>query len=65
MDVMVTVKDDIEAANEYVDMYMGLRAALREGKIETSDVEDYLDYKERKKKKKARALAQQMIDDND
>ena len=65
MDIMVMVKDDIEAAHEYVDLYMGLRAALREGKIETSDVEDYLDYKERLLSKKARALAQQIIDDND
>ena len=45
MDAMVPVKDDQEAANEYFEIYMSLRAALREGKIETTDVEEYLAYK--------------------
>ena len=54
MDAMVPVKDDQEAANEYFEVYMSLRAALREGKIETTDVEEYLAYKERMLPKKAR-----------
>ncbi len=61
MDTMVPVKDDQEAANEYVELYMSLRAALREGKIETTDVEEYLAYKERMLPKKAREIAQEMI----
>ena len=61
MDAMVQVKDDQEAANEYFDLYMSLRAALREGKIETTDVEEYLAYKERMLPKKAREIAQEMI----
>ena len=61
MDAMVQVKDDQEAANEYFELYMSLRAALREGKIETTDVEEYLTYKERMLPKKAREIAQEMI----
>ena len=61
MDAMVQVKDDQEAANEYFEVYMSLRAALREGKIETTDVEEYLAYKERMLPKKAREIAQEMI----
>ncbi|WP_044937759.1 hypothetical protein [Pseudobutyrivibrio sp. LB2011] len=61
MDAMVPVKDDQEAANEYFGLYMSLRAALREGKIETTDVEEYLAYKERMLPKKAREIAQEMI----
>ena len=61
MDAMVQVKDDHEAANEYFELYMSLRAALREGKIETTDVEEYLAYKERMLPKKAREIAQEMI----
>ena len=61
MDTMVQVKDDQEAANEYFEVYMSLRAALREGKIETTDVEEYLAYKERMLPKKAREIAQEMI----
>jgi hypothetical protein len=61
MDAMVQVKDDQEAANEYFELYMSLRAALREGKIETTDVEEYLAYKERMLPKKAREIAQEMI----
>jgi hypothetical protein len=61
MDAMVPVKDDQEAANEYFEIYMALRAALREGKIETTDVEEYLAYKERMLPKKAREIAQEMI----
>ncbi len=61
MDAMVTVKDNQEAANEYFEIYMSLRAALREGKIETTDVEEYLAYKERMLPKKAREIAQEMI----
>ena len=61
MDAMVPVKDDQEAANEYFEFYMSLRAALREGKIETTDVEEYLAYKERMLPKKAREIAQEMI----
>ena len=40
---------------------MSLRAALREGKIETTDVEEYLAYKERILPKKAKEIAQEMI----
>ena len=58
---MVFVKDDKTAADEYMDLYMSLRAALREGKIETSDVEDYLSYKEKLLSKGARKLVQEMI----
>ncbi|CBK73324.1 hypothetical protein CIY_03740 [Butyrivibrio fibrisolvens 16/4] len=61
MDVMVSAKDDLEIANEYFDLYMSLRAALRDGKIETTDVEAYLSYKEKLLPKKARELAQEMI----
>ena len=61
MGEVVCAKDPVEAANEYFDMYMSLRTALREGKIETSDVEDYLAYKERLLSKEARKLAQEMI----
>jgi len=61
MDAMVQAKDDQEAANEYFEIYMSLRAALREGKIETTDVEEYLAYKERMLPKKAREIAQEMI----
>ncbi|WP_033154315.1 hypothetical protein [Pseudobutyrivibrio ruminis] len=61
MDAMVPVKDDQEAANEYFELYMSLRVALREGKIETTDVEEYLAYKERMLPKKAREIAQEMI----
>ena len=61
MDAIVSVKDDQEAANEYFELYMSLRAALREGKIETTDVEEYLAYKERMLPKKAREIAQEMI----
>ncbi len=61
MDAVVQVKDDQEAAIEYVELYMSLRAALREGKIETTDVEEYLAYKERMLQKKAREIAQEMI----
>ena len=61
MDAMVQVKDYQEAANEYFELYMSLRAALRAGKIETTDVEEYLAYKERMLPKKAREIAQEMI----
>lgn len=61
MDGMIFVKDDTEAANEYFDIYMTLRQALREGKIETTDVEDYLAYKERLLTKKAKQLVQNML----
>ena len=40
---------------------LSLRAALRDGKIETTDVEEYLAYKERLLPKKARELALEMI----
>lgn len=61
MDLMVRVKADTESANEYYDLYMSLRAALRDGKIETTDVEEYLAYKESLLPKKARELALEMI----
>ena len=61
MDSMVMQKDDLASAKEYFDLYMSLRAALRNGKIETTDVEEYLAYKERLLPKKARELAQEMI----
>ncbi len=63
MDVMVSVKDDKEIAIEYVDLYLSLRAALRDGKIESTDVEEYLAYKERMLSKKAKKLAKEMIED--
>ena len=61
MDSMVKQKNDLEFAKEYFDLYMSLREALRNGKIETTDVEEYLAYKERLLPKKARELAQEMI----
>ena len=61
MDSMVMQKDDLESAKEYFDLYMSLRAALRDGKIETTDVEEYLAYKERLLPKKARELALEKI----
>lgn len=61
MDSMLMQKDDLEFAKEYFDLYMSLRAALRDGKIETTDVEEYLAYKEMLLPKKARELAQEMI----
>lgn len=62
MDVMVIEKDDLEVAKEYYNVYIELRTALREGKIETSDVEDYLAYREHLLTKRAKQLAQEMID---
>ncbi len=61
MDGMIFAKDDTEAANEYFELYMDLRQALREGKIETSDVEDYLDYKEKLLSKNAKKMVQEMV----
>lgn len=61
MDAMVQFKDNQEVANEYVELYLSLRAALRDGKIETTDVEEYLEYKERMLPKKAREIVQEMI----
>ena len=61
MDSMVMQKDDLESAKEYFDLYMSLRKALREGKIEISDVDAYLNYKELLLTPKARSYAQDMI----
>lgn len=61
MDVMVKVKDDNTAASEYYDLYLSIRKALREGKMEISDAEAYLAYKELLLSKKAKQLAQEMI----
>ena len=61
MDGMVTSKDDYEAAKEYFDLYMNLRASLREGKMELSDAEAYLAYKEKLLSKAALVYAQDMI----
>ena len=61
MNGMIFQKDDTAAANEYFELYMSLRQALREGKIETTDVEDYLDYKEKLLSAKAKRMVQEMV----
>ena len=61
MDLMGTLKEDHEAAKEYFDLYMSIRQALRIGKMELSDAEAYLDYKELLLTPKARSYAQEMI----
>ena len=61
MDGMIFAKDDATAANEYFELYMNLRQALRRGKVGTTDGEDYLDYKEKLLSSKARKLVQEMV----
>ncbi len=61
-DVLLT-KDDKQAAEEYLDIYVSLRTALREGKIETSDVEDYLAYKEKLLSKEAKRIVKELEPD--
>ena len=61
MDTMVQVKNDNQAASEYYDLYLSIRNALREGKMEVSDAEAYLAYRELLLTKKAKQLAQEMI----
>ncbi|SFO15621.1 hypothetical protein SAMN04487831_1104 [Pseudobutyrivibrio sp. UC1225] len=61
MDTMVQLKSDNQAASEYYDLYLSIRTALREGKMEISDAEAYLAYKELLLTKKAKKLAQEMI----
>jgi hypothetical protein len=61
MNGMIFQKDDTVAANEYFELYMSLRQALREGKIETTDVEDYLDYKEKLLSTAAKRMVQEMV----
>ena len=60
MDTMV-LKDDNQAASEYYDLYLEIRTALHEGKMEISDADAYLAYKELLLSKKAKQLAQEMI----
>ena len=47
MDLIVTIKDENEAALEYFELYMSMRQALRTGKMELSDAEAYLAYREK------------------
>ncbi|SDH27689.1 hypothetical protein SAMN05421493_10186 [Pseudobutyrivibrio sp. 49] len=61
MDTMVQLKSDNQAASEYYDLYLSIRTALREGKMEISEAEAYLAYKELLLTKKAKKLAQEMI----
>ncbi len=60
MDLMVE-RDDNVAATEYYELYLSIRKALREGKMEISDAEAYLAYKELMLTKKAKRLVQEMI----
>ncbi|SFI41517.1 hypothetical protein SAMN04487830_1641 [Pseudobutyrivibrio sp. OR37] len=60
MDSMV-LKDSNQAAIDYYDLYVSIRRALREGKMEISDAEAYLAYKELFLTKEAKQLAQDMI----
>jgi len=61
MDLMVTVKDEHEAAKEYFNLYMSIRQALRTGKLELSDAEAYLAYKEKFLSADAKKYAQELI----
>ncbi len=61
MDILVTVKDEHEAAREYFEIYLFIRQALRTGKMELSDAEAYLDYKERLLSAGAKKYAQELI----
>lgn len=58
---MVVLKDDNQAANEYFELYVDIRKALHEGKMEISDADAYLAYRELLLSKKAKQLAQEMI----
>lgn len=62
MDVLVESTDPKTAAEEYVEIYTSLQQALYEGKIETTDVEQYLSFKEHMLTSEAKKLAHQMID---
>ena len=61
MDLMGTLKEDHEAAKEYFDLYMSIRQALRAGKMELSDAEAYLAYKEKLLPADAKKYAQELI----
>jgi len=61
MDLMGTVKDEHEAAKEYFDLYMSIRQAMRTGKMELSDAEAYLAYKEKLLPADAKKYAQKLI----
>ena len=61
MDLMGTLKEDHEAAKEYFDLYMSIRQALRIGKMELSDAEAYLAYKEKLLSADAKKYAQELI----
>ncbi|QFJ54238.1 hypothetical protein [Pseudobutyrivibrio xylanivorans] len=60
METMV-LKDDNQAASDYYNLYLSIRNSLREGKMEISDAEAYLAYRELLLTKKAKRLAQEMI----
>ena len=61
MDVIVNARADNTAARDYFDLYVAIRQSLREGKMEVSDAEAYLAYKELLLIKKVKQLAQEMI----
>ncbi len=61
MDVMANVKSDEQLAEEYFDLYMAIRQTLREGKMELSDAEAYLAYKEKLLTEGAKKITQKMI----
>lgn len=60
MDTMV-LKDDKQAAIEYYEEFLSIRSALREGKLEISDAEAYLAYRELMLTRQAKQLVQEMI----
>ena len=62
MEAQVLSKDPAAAAEEYVEIYTSLQQALYEGKIETTDVEQYLSFKEHMLSSEAKKLAHEMID---
>jgi len=62
MDVLVESTVPKTAAEEYVEIYTSLQQALYEGKIETTDVEQYLSFKEHMLSSEAKKLAHEMID---
>ncbi len=62
MDGIFWGKDDLIDAREYVDVYMSLKNALQLGKIEASDAEEYLSYKEHMLSKIAKKWAKEMIE---
>jgi Mn-dependent DtxR family transcriptional regulator len=62
MDVLASSKDPKSLAEDYVEIYTSLQQALYEGKIETTDVEQYLSFKEHMLSSEAKKLAHEMID---